>query len=156
MQCLRSWIRTESAKGPDSQMRCPVCRTPAEARIFSQGNDSFDRQLFPNTAERSGAATPAALSISPQHVRRRQAYSEACLATQTDVCRCYQCPPTAGHNRSATEATGLASDSVVWPGAKETARHPDDPTILAWVQRELQALLLCDDPGAAQQVRCLT
>lgn len=148
----------EMSREPCPELRCPVCRTPAEARIFSVDHSTFERQVFHSTAARGGTATPnATFPLTPQHIYRRQTYSESCPAAQTDVCCCRDSPASqAGHDRTAEAQPGSNhSELQVCPGAHATVRHHDDPTLIAWIKRELQALLLCDNPSTAQQVCAL-
>jgi hypothetical protein len=157
LQCLKTWITNELAKG-GAAFLCPVCRTRAEARIFSTEHGAYDRQKL-HSGPRGDAKALPNFSPSVAQIARRHAYSGACPAQQTALCLCLSAPRcgTGGDGagsssqRPACNHASVATVRDVFD-ERSSLRCSKDPEAMTWMKRELQALLLCEDTGLAQQV----
>lgn len=141
VQCLENWMSTQAGRAQEQKYLCPVCRSRSFAYLYNCNGDTFERKMFhPNPQQDRGT-----FLLSPAHKRRRGTYLQT-----THVPLTHESGSLVSDRQTQSHKK---DDRVRCPAslrrvpANKQLRTLEDPAVRPWILRELQALLLVEDPG---------
>lgn len=148
VQCIKKWVAVEGEKDGAAYL-CPVCRSPCIAYLYNCNESTCERVDLRHTLQTS-ENRPDGFLLSPEHRIRRSMYQHS---PDNSTAIPDSSLPGLSPNQTSANLNGVSLS--LYPSFLKSLvqlRTLADPAVTLWLRRELQALLLTNEPGFVQQV----